>query len=33
MSIMMASVTCSNFSLEEEDGLEHTQGKCHLCAL
>ena len=29
----MASVTCLHFSMQEEDILEHTNGKCHMCTL
>ena len=28
-SILMASVMCSHFSMQEEDILEYTNGKCH----
>ena len=27
----MASVMCLYFRVQEEDILEHTNGKCHLC--
>jgi hypothetical protein len=29
MSILKASVTCLHFSMQEEDILEHINGKCH----
>ena len=29
----MASVMCLHLSMHEEDILEHTNGKCHLCTL
>ena len=29
----MASVMCSHFGMQEEDTLEHTNGKCLLCTL
>ena len=29
----MASVMCLHFSMQEEDILEHTNAKCHLCTL
>ena len=29
----MASVMCLYFSMQEEDIVEHTRGKCHLCTL
>ena len=29
----MTSVTCFHFSIQEEDILEHTNAKCHLCTL
>ena len=28
-SILMASVMCLHFSMQEEDILEYTNGKCH----
>jgi hypothetical protein len=31
LSLMMASVMCLHFSMQEEDTLEHINGKCHLC--
>jgi hypothetical protein len=33
LSILMASVMCLHFSMREEDGLERTNVKCHLCTL
>ena len=33
LSVLMASVTCLQFSMQEEDITEHTNGKCHLCTL
>ena len=32
-SILMASVMSLYFSMQEEDILEPTNGKCHLCTL
>ena len=29
----MTSVMCLNFSMQEENVLEHTNNKCHLCTL
>ena len=29
----MASVMCLHFDSQEEGVLEHTNGKCHLCAV
>jgi hypothetical protein len=29
----MAIVACLHFSMQEEDTLEHTNAKCHLCTL
>ena len=29
----MASAMCLHFNMQEEDILEHTNGKCHLCTL
>ena len=29
----MASVMCLYFCMQEEDIVEHTNGKCHLCTL
>ena len=29
----MASVMCLHFSMQEEDILEHSNDKCHLCTL
>ena len=29
----MASVMCLNFNMQEEDIIQHTNGKCHLCTL
>jgi hypothetical protein len=31
LSILMTSVMCLHLSMQEEDILEHTNGKCHLC--
>ena len=33
LSLLMASVMCLHFNMQEEDILEHTNGKCHLCTL
>ena len=33
LSILMASAMCLHFSMPKEDVLEHTNPKCHLCAL
>ena len=33
MSILMASVMCLHFSIQEKDILEHTNAKCHSCTL
>ena len=33
LSVLMVSVMCLHFSVQEEDIPEHTNGKCHLCAL
>ena len=33
LSVLMASVKCLHFSMQEEYILEHTNGKCLLCAL
>ena len=33
VSILMASVMCLQFNMHEEDIVDHTNGKCHLCAL
>jgi hypothetical protein len=33
LSLLMASVMRLHFSMQEEDSLEHTIGKCHLCTL
>ena len=33
LSILMASVTCLCFNMLEEDSIQRTNGKCHLCAL
>jgi D-lyxose ketol-isomerase len=33
MSVLMASVTCLHFSMQEEDIIEQANGKCHLCTL
>jgi hypothetical protein len=33
LSIPMASFMCSPLSMQEEDILEHTNAKCHLCTL
>jgi hypothetical protein len=30
-SLLMASVMRLHFSMQEEDVLEHTDGKCHVC--
>ena len=32
-SVVMASAMCLHFSMQEEDILEHANGKCHLCTL
>ena len=29
LSVLMASVTCLHFGMQEEDVLEYTNGKCH----
>ena len=31
LSILMPSVTCFHFSVQEEDKLWHSYAKCHLC--
>jgi hypothetical protein len=31
LSVLMASVICLLFNIQEVDVLEHTNGKCHLC--
>ena len=33
VTVLMASVVCLRFNMQEEDTLEDTNGKCHLCAL
>ena len=33
MSLRMANGTCLQFSMQEEDILEHTNVECHLCTL
>ena len=33
LSILLASVTCLHFSVQEEDILEHANAKCRLCIL
>ena len=33
LSILIASAMYSHFSLQNEDILEHTNAKCHLCTL
>ena len=33
LSILMTSVVCLHFSMKEDDVLEHTNIKCHLCTL
>ena len=33
LSILMASVMCLHFCMQEEDILEHSNGKYHLCTL
>ena len=33
MSILMSNVTCVTFSMQEGGILEHTNAKCHFCAL
>ena len=33
LSVLMTSVTCLRFSMQEQDILKHTNGKCHLCTL
>jgi hypothetical protein len=33
LSVLMASVMCLQFSMQEEDVLEHTIGKRHSCTL
>ena len=33
LSVLMASVMCLHFSVHEEDILEHTNSKFHLCTL
>ena len=33
MNILMASVMCLPLSKQEEDVLDHTNVKCHLCIL
>ena len=33
LSVLMARVMCSHFSIQEEDILEHTNAKCHLHTL
>ena len=32
-SILLASVICLQISMQEDDALMHTIGKCHLCTL
>jgi hypothetical protein len=32
-TVLIASVTCLHFNMQEEDTLEHTYRKCHLCTL
>ena len=32
-SVLMASVMYLHFSMQEEDIMEHTNAKCHLCPL
>ena len=32
-NILMASVICLHFGMQEEGILAHTNGKCHLCTL
>ena len=32
-SVLMSSVMCLQFEVQEEDVLELTNGKCHLCTL
>ena len=31
LSVLMASVMCSQIGMLEENILEHINGKCHLC--
>ena len=31
LSVLMAGVMCLHFSMQDEDILEHNNGKCHLC--
>ena len=31
LNVLMASVRCLDFNVQEEDIFEHTNGKCHLC--
>ena len=33
LSILLASVMCLHFGMQEEDILERTNAKCHLCTL
>ena len=33
LTVLIASATYFHFSMQEEDILEHTNGKCHLCTL
>ena len=33
LSVLMASVICLYFSMQEEDILKHTNDMCHLCTL
>ena len=33
LSILMVSVMCLHFIMQEEDILEHTNAKCHVCTL
>ena len=33
MSVLMASVMSLLFSMQEDNILEHTNGKCHLCTV
>ena len=33
LNILMASVMCLHFGMQEEDILEHSNGNCQLCTL
>jgi hypothetical protein len=33
LSVLMAGVMCLDFSMQEEEILENTNGQCHLCTL